>query len=378
MHAPASVTGARRRLTLPAALRRGPGIPGGRPAAAAAACLAGLALLLALILVYTPIAHPKTLVVDGVTGPSKTRITRLLEEAGATQSTFAVDRDALMRAVGAYPEVSGVEVNSHPPFRLEIRAIMRPPVGRVEIGGRAFVIAADGTILQRAAGADVPKFDASISGVSIRQGRLAGAPAALDILAAAPQELLAIARTVRTGHAGIEIEMSRGPRLVFGTGAQAADKWAAAAAVIADGSADAATYIDLRVPSRPAVGGIGGTKSASAEAAPPTLTATTGATATAPGTSSSAAPQTGATTTSTGTAAGTTAAAGAGTTGTATDAGTTTGTSSGAPTTGTGNTGAATPATGTTTAPQTSAPAAGTSTGAATSNGGGAAIAPTP
>ena len=110
MHAPASVSGLRRRLAVPAALRRRPGMPRG-PLLVAAATIAGLVVLGALILVYTPIAHPKTLTVTGVTGPSEARITRLLEEAGAKQSTFAVSDKDLMRAVAAYPEVAGVERN---------------------------------------------------------------------------------------------------------------------------------------------------------------------------------------------------------------------------------------------------------------------------
>ncbi|MBO9533887.1 MAG: cell division protein FtsQ/DivIB [Solirubrobacteraceae bacterium] len=376
MHAPASLTGAGRRLLkVPVQLRRKPGVPGGRPAAVAAACIAGLLLFLALILVYTPIAHPKTLVVSGVTGSSEARITRLLEETGAKQSTFAVDHDALMRAVRAYPEVAAVEVASHPPFRLEIHAVMRPPVGRIEIGGRAFVVAADGTILQRAANADVPKLDETVGDVAVKDGHISGARATLQVLAAAPEALLAVARTVRVGHAGVEIEMSRGPRLVFGSGEQAADKWAAAAAVIADGSADAATYIDLRVPARPAVGGLGGSKTA-ASTDPPILTNAAPINgdpdaAAAPSTGT-VAPATGTGTTGTGTGTGTTGATGTGTTGTG--AGTTVmpqaGTTTGATGTGTG-----TDATGTGSA-GTDAGTAGTATG--TTGTGGAAIAPAP
>lgn len=360
MHAPASVPGARRRLALPAALRRRPNLPGGRPAALAAACLAGLALLFLLLLIYSPIAHPRTTVVDGVTGPSEARITRLLEEAAATQSTFAVDEHALMRAVAAYPEVAGVSINADPPFRLEIRALMRPPVARIDIAGRIFVVAGDGTILQRAAEADVPKLDLSIGNVSVRDGHVVGGRAALGILAAAPEPLLAIARTARKTHAGIEIEMARGPRLIFGTAEHAADKWAAAAAVIADGSAQGATYIDLRVPARPAVGGLGGSKSATA-ADPPQLTATQTATGTATA-AATPAPQT---QTTTG------AAPATGTTQSATPS---TGTTTGAQ--------ANTEATGSGTAPtagtNTPATAAATGTAPATPGTGGATIGATP
>lgn len=364
MHAPASVPGARRRLALPSALRRTPKLPGGRPALMVAGGLSGMLLLLAIILVYTPIAHPRTTLVDGVTGPSEARITRLLEDAASKQSTFAVDDDALMRAVAAYPEVSGVQVNADPPFHLEVRALMRPPVARVDIAGRAFVVAADGTILQRAAEADVPKLDATVGSVTIRDGHVVGGRRALGVLSGAPEELLAIARTVRITHAGVEVEMARGPRLIFGTAEHAAEKWAAAAAVIADGSAQGATYIDLRVPARPAVGGLGGSKSATASE-PPQLTATqaTGTTTTVTSTPAPSASTTG-TTTATPPAGTATQSA------PAANAGTTTGTQTQGPTTGAStapSTGTASPSTGTSTGAQ--APAQGT---------GGAAIGATP
>ena len=41
----------------------------------------------------------------------------------------------------------------------------------------------------------------------------------------------------------------------FGSGSEAAEKWAAAAAVLADPKLDALTYVDVRVPERPAAGG---------------------------------------------------------------------------------------------------------------------------
>ncbi len=371
MHAPASVPGARRRLALPSALRRTPKLPGGRHTATALAALGGLALLLAMVLVYTPIAHPRTTIIAGVTGPSEERITRLLEEAASGQSTFAVSEQDLMRAVAAYPEVAGVEIKSSPPFHLEVRALMRPPVARVDIAGRAFVIAADGTILQRAVEADVPKLDATAGTVTVRDGHVVGGRTALRVLSGAPASLLAIARTVRISHAGVEVEMARGPRLIFGTAEQAADKWAAAAAVIADGSAQGATYIDLRVPSRPAVGGLGGSKSATA-ADPPQLTAaqpaasqtSTAATgAPASGTSTATPPPSGA-----GTAAQAPAAAGT----------PNAGTGAGAPGAQTATGGAASPNATGTSAGTTGSTGANTAPPAATQTTGGAAIGATP
>lgn len=237
--------------------------------------LAGLivfVVVLGLAALYTPIAHPRDLEVDGATGLSANQIRAALDEEGRRQSTFNPSEDDLMAAVADYPEVAAVRVSAHPPFRLDLTVVMRPPVGRAQIGGRSFTVAGDGTVLERADEAAVPKLDDTLGSLLLRDGRLTGDGGALAVLAGAPETLLELVRTVRRGQSGLEVELQRGPRLIFGSAEHAADKWAAATAVIADGNATRATYIDVRVPGRPAVGGLGGSKAAGASDAPPTLT----------------------------------------------------------------------------------------------------------
>ncbi|MET0811192.1 MAG: hypothetical protein ABWY65_08780, partial [Thermoleophilaceae bacterium] len=88
------------------------------------------------------------------------------------------------------------------------------------------------------------------------------------------------------------------PELIFGDARRARAKWAAAARVLADPEARGASYIDLRIPGRPAAGGL--PAETVAPVAPAGHTATTvpnpaGAAATgapaAPGTETPAAPE---------------------------------------------------------------------------------------
>ncbi len=248
-------------------------VPAGRRLAKAGGGLAAVVALLIVVALFTPLAHPRDLQVEGVSGSSADRIRAAIEETASGQSTFLVSEQELMEAVQDFPEVASVQAEAHPPFRLDLTVVMRPPVARLQVGGHSFVVAGDGTILERAGSASVPRVDASISGVHMKGDRVIGGRGALTVLAAAPEELLSFARTIRAGQSGLEVVLTRGPRLIFGNGTAAADKWAAAAAVIADGAAARATYIDLRVPSRPAVGGLGGSRAAGAEDAPPSLTA---------------------------------------------------------------------------------------------------------
>jgi cell division septal protein FtsQ len=75
---------------------------------------------------------------------------------------------------------------------------------------------------------------------------------ALRVLADAPAPLRRRAAAVTVADGALTIHLHRGPRLIFGNEALLHAKWDAATAVLADRSSRGASYIDLRLPSRPA------------------------------------------------------------------------------------------------------------------------------
>ncbi len=91
-----------------------------------------------------------------------------------------------------------------------------------------------------------------------RSGRLGGTVLAqARVLAAAPEPLRPYLKDSRYGASGVDVELSSGVELRFGSDAEAARKWRAAAAVLADPSINALDYIDLEAPGRPGVYGSG-------------------------------------------------------------------------------------------------------------------------
>jgi cell division septal protein FtsQ len=90
------------------------------------------------------------------------------------------------------------------------------------------------------------------------RGRLAG-PVLRQarVLGAAPATLRPYLASSSYGESGIDVELRSGIELRFGDAAHAAEKWRAAAAVLADPSVTALDYVDLHAPARPAVGGSG-------------------------------------------------------------------------------------------------------------------------
>jgi cell division protein FtsQ len=77
------------------------------------------------------------------------------------------------------------------------------------------------------------------------------------VVGLAPEPLRARLKSViiRPG-AGIVAQLRKGPELRFGDASRLAAKWMAAARVLAAAGARGATYIDLRLPERPAAGGL--------------------------------------------------------------------------------------------------------------------------
>jgi len=98
------------------------------------------------------------------------------------------------------------------------------------------------------------------SGAATPGGRVSDdvARGLVAVAGVAPAPLLARAERIGVGAGrGIVVELRDGPDLVFGSAVRARAKWVAAGAVLADSSSRGAAYLDLRIPERPAAGGLG-------------------------------------------------------------------------------------------------------------------------
>ena len=195
--------------------------------------------------------------VSGLTTKDAERIRRALEIAGQSMTTLHVREERLLQAVSAFPVVRDIEVTADFPHGLSVRVIEHHPAGIVEVGGRELPVAGDGTVLL-----GMP-LDRGLPHIEGRGGvagdRLEGAELlhAARIAGAAPAPLRSRIETIGfRADQGIVAELSEGPELIFGDASRAEAKWIAAARVLADPAAEGATYIDLRLPGRPAAGGL--------------------------------------------------------------------------------------------------------------------------
>lgn len=75
------------------------------------------------------------------------------------------------------------------------------------------------------------------------------------VLGAVPDELRPYVKASYFGESGVDVELTTGIELRFGDASQAARKWQAAAAILADPSITALDYVDLHTPSRPSYSG---------------------------------------------------------------------------------------------------------------------------
>ena len=195
--------------------------------------------------------HKATVI--GVGGARSDRI----RAAALSQTTLNVDEQALKDAGAGQPPISAIEVSTSFPDAMTIRVQLYKPVAAVSNGGaRAVAVSADGTILRGVSTSGLPTVDGIAGAGSVRT---AGASEAIQVLAPAPQALLPrIAKAYVDSKRGVVVVMRSGPKIYFGAPSDAAAKWAAAARVLADSATAGASYIDVTVPRRPAVGGVQG------------------------------------------------------------------------------------------------------------------------
>jgi cell division protein FtsQ len=194
--------------------------------------------------------------VVGVTSGDRGAITDELTSVAEGMTTLDVDTAKLEAAATSHPTIKSISVDPNFPHGLRIEVTERPPVMLVADGDKQTPVAADGTLLP---GVAVP--DGGLPVLELKKPPPASglAGAALDqaiVAGAAPEPLRPLIHAIEhTAEHGVVVTLRGGIPVYFGTSAEASQKWAAAAAVLADPKLDSLTYLDVRVPRRPAAGG---------------------------------------------------------------------------------------------------------------------------
>lgn len=201
----------------------------------------------------SPLVAVEDVKVTGLTTKDAARVRASLASAAHTMTTLHVEQADLERAIEAYPVVRALEVQADFPHGLEIHVIEHRPAALVE----GLPVAGDGTILR---GLPVEGRLPEISARGKLDGDRLSDPAALHaarVAGGAPAPLRGrLERVVMRAEEGIVVELRDGPELIFGDARHVRAKWIAATRILADPEAAGASYIDVRLPGRPAAGGL--------------------------------------------------------------------------------------------------------------------------
>jgi cell division protein FtsQ len=215
--------------------------------------------------------------VTGLTTKDAARVRAALVSAGHSMTTLHVRQDELEEAIAAYPVVRALEVSPDFPHGLAIHVIEHRPAALVN----GLPVAGDGTILR---GLPVEGGLPTIQARGDVQGDRLKDPAALHaarVAGAAPAPLRPRLEGIEMrSQDGLVVEMREGPEIIFGDATRVRAKWLAATRVLADPEAEGATYIDVRLPGRPAAGGLSSATVTPVAPAGTPIAPTTGAAAT--------------------------------------------------------------------------------------------------
>jgi cell division protein FtsQ len=195
--------------------------------------------------------------ISGLSASDSERVRLALTTAGRSMTTLHVDHEALERAVAGYPVVRDLEVTTDFPHGLEIHVVEHVPAAIAVGDGGRVAVAGDGTILQGVT-ADKRLPTVEVEGaVGVERLRDSTALASAAIAGAAPAALRGrIAEIGEDGRLGQVAQLREGPEVIFGDDTRLRAKWAAASRVLADLEASGASYVDVRIPGRPAAGGL--------------------------------------------------------------------------------------------------------------------------
>lgn len=196
--------------------------------------------------------------VTGLTGKDAGRAGAALEQAARKSTSLHVDRAAIDGVTARFPTIKSVRVKTDFPTGMRIAVIEQRPAAMLVLGARRTPVAGDGSVLT---GLPVKT---SLPEVKIKDGEVpanrltpSGTLDAVRVAGGAPPTLTAtLVEVTRRGTKGWVAQVRDGPQLIFGPATRLAEKWAAATRVLADRDATGADYVDLRIPDRPAAGGL--------------------------------------------------------------------------------------------------------------------------
>lgn len=208
-----------------------------------------------LLLRHSSLVAVRHVQVSGVHGPETKAIEAALVAAGHRMSTLDVRLGALRSAVAPFRVVREVNASASFPHGLHITVVEQPPVAALTVGGSRTAVAADGVVLGPALlSPSLPTITASYmpaAGQRLHDGALIGP---LTILGAAPRALAGVVSRVYSGPKGLTVVMGGGLLAYFGDAGRPHAKWLSLARVLADPSSAGASYVDVRLPERPAAG----------------------------------------------------------------------------------------------------------------------------
>ena len=252
----------------------------GRPARTLLLALALAAVLGGGFVLFrsSPLVAVEQVRISGVAGAQSAAVSEALETAAKRMSTIDYSAGELRAAVARYPVVRSLRVSTSFPHRMRIVVAEQPPVAVLSAGGIHTAVAADGVALGSSlASRALPTLSASVTpavGKRVSGWRLRSY---LTVLGAAPAPLLPLVSGVYSGQQGLTVKMANGLLVYFGDASRPHAKWDALVTVLIAQGSEGASYVDVRLPERPAAGvssgGVGSGESGQVSASDPTSAA---------------------------------------------------------------------------------------------------------
>lgn len=196
--------------------------------------------------------------VSGLEGGQQAEVEAALTAAAAKMTTLRMQPEVLDDAVEGFVTVQSISVETEFPNTLKVEVEQRHPAVLAVVGGGPKVpVSADGLLMPAAPVGEKTKLPKLRLALAPQGDRLSGDDLArAKVLAATPAPLVPlIERSAFDKSYGVVIELRGDIPIRFGDFKDAKSKWASASAVLADPRVTTLTYLDVRVPERPAVGG---------------------------------------------------------------------------------------------------------------------------